>query len=77
MKILNKIPPLKYSEESGFRCISETITLLRFPLAVVILLLHSSFEHEIINGVSIFQGWNSPIYHHLDFILVSNISILS
>lgn len=52
---------------------SQTITLLRFPLAVLILLLHSSFEHELRNGVSIFEGWEAPIYHHIDFLFVQNI----
>ena len=52
---------------------SQTITLLRFPLAVLILLLHSSFEHELRNGISIFEGWEAPVYHHLDFLFVQNI----
>lgn len=52
--------------------ISSSITLLRFPMAVVILLLHSSFEHEIIEGNSIFYGWSAPLYHHLDYAFVQN-----
>lgn len=53
--------------------LSQTITLLRFPLAVLILLLHSSFEHELRNGVSIFEGWDAPVYHHIDYLFVQNI----
>ena len=70
MKYINKylfnIEPKEYA-------FSKTITLLRFPLAVFILLLHASFEHELRNGVSIFDGWDAPIYHHLDFLFVQNI----
>ena len=53
--------------------LSETLEVLRFPLAVFILLLHSSFEHEIKDGISIFEGWDAPIYHRLDFIFSQNI----
>ena len=52
---------------------SSTIKFLRFPMAVVIILLHSSFEYEIIDGKSIFKGWNAPLYHHLDYVFVKNI----
>ncbi len=53
--------------------IPQVITLLRFPMAVLIVLLHSSFEHELKDGVSIFDGWNAPMYHHLDYLFVQNI----
>lgn len=62
-----------YSYTSLPRGLSSTITLLRFPMAVVIILLHSSFEHEIINGYSIFEGWSAPWYHHLDYVFVQNV----
>ena len=62
-----------YSMESGGGICSRTITLLRFPLAVFILLLHSSFEHELRDGVSIFEGWEAPLYHHIDFLFVQNV----
>ncbi len=62
-----------YSDGILTESISSSITLLRFPMAVVILLLHSSFEHEIIEGNSIFIGWSAPFYHHLDYTFVQNI----
>lgn len=43
-------------------------------MALMILLLHSSFMHELKNGVSIFEGWNQPIYRTLDAIFVGNIT---
>ena len=62
-----------YKDVTKNSLLSETIAVLRFPMAVLILLLHSSFEHEIKDGISIFEGWNAPVYHHLDFIFVHNI----
>ena len=62
-----------YGIESGGGVYSRTIALLRFPLAVFILLLHSSFEHELRDGIPIFEGWDAPVYHHIDFIFVQNV----
>lgn len=53
---------------------SKSIELLRFPMAVLILLLHSSFTHEVNGGISIFEEWNAPIYNTLDKIFVGNIT---
>lgn len=61
-------------DDYGERLELRTIDLLRFPMAILILLLHSSFLYEIKDGTSIFEGWNVPAYHMLDFILVDNIT---
>lgn len=37
------------------------------------MLIHSSFEYELNNGVSVFSGWNAPIYHTIDYVFVKNI----
>lgn len=58
----------------GGKLESDTISILRFPMAVMILLLHSSFMHELNKGISIFEGWSQPIYRTLDAIFVGNIT---
>lgn len=37
------------------------------------MLIHSSFEHEIRNGKLLFDGWDAPVYHSIDFVFVHNI----
>lgn len=53
---------------------SYTIDLLRFPMAVMIMLLHSSFTHELKNGISIFDGIDAPVYEFIDKLFVGNIT---
>ena len=61
----------------GGGILSSTITLLRFPMAVLIVFHHSSFELELKNGVSIFEGLEAPFYHHLDYMSVRNITMIA
>lgn len=53
--------------------LSKTIGLLRFPMAVLIVLKHSSFEYEMVNGISIFEHLDAKVYHHLDYLFARNI----
>lgn len=61
----------------GGGILSSAITLLRFPMAVLIVFHHSSFELELKNGVSIFEGLEAPFYHHLDYMFVKNITMIA
>ena len=42
-------------------------------MAVLIVLLHSTFEYELRDGISIFEGIDAPFYHHLDYMFVKNV----
>lgn len=64
-------------QELGVEFVSKTISLLRFPMAVLIVLFHSSFEHELRDGFSIFEGLNASFYHHLDYMFVRNICTIA
>ena len=57
----------------GGNLTSEAISLLRFPMAFLIVLLHSTFEYELRDGISIFEGIDAPFYHHLDYMFVKNV----
>lgn len=56
---------------------SKAIALLRFPMAILIMLFHASFKHELRNGASIFDGWNAPCYFKLDYLFVDNICMIA
>lgn len=41
---------------------SKTISFLRFPLIVGVVLIHSKLDMVVINGVNLMDGGHFPIY---------------
>lgn len=53
---------------------SKVIDVLRFPMAVLVVLLHASFMNERdAEGDSIFSGFDSSIYEVVDFLFVNSL----
>ena len=42
--------------------LSQTITFLRFPLTAAVVLIHSTFDRVIVNGVTLVDVGNHPVY---------------
>lgn len=47
---------------------SKTISFLRFPLIVGVVLIHSHFDKIIINGVDLMEDGSFPIYANLSYL---------
>lgn len=48
---------------------SKTISFLRFPLIVGVVLIHSHFDEVVINGVDLTKGGNFPVYTMSSFLI--------
>lgn len=48
---------------------SKTISFLRFPLIVAVVLLHARFNEIVFNGVDLMKGGNFPVYAFLSYFL--------
>lgn len=48
---------------------SKTITYLRFPLIVGVVLIHSQFNELVINGVDLMKNGNFPVYTFVSYLL--------
>lgn len=56
---------------------SQTINLMRFPLIVGVVLIHSSFDGVVINGVNLMQGGGFPIYTYASYLISDVLSAIS
>ena len=47
---------------------SKTISFLRFPLIVGVVLIHSHFSTVVINGVDLIEGGHFPAYTLISYL---------
>lgn len=59
-------------DTSKFGGESETISYLRFPLIVLVVMIHSKFDGVVVNGVGLMHDGGFPCYSTIST-LVSNI----
>ena len=57
--------------------LSEVISFLRFPLAVLVVLIHATLVYELHNGVPYINETETPIYCIIDFLFRKSICSLS
>lgn len=56
---------------------SKTISFLRFPLIVGVVLIHSHFNEMVINGVDLLKGGNFPVYTNISYLFSSIFSAIA
>lgn len=56
---------------------SKTISFLRFPLIVGVVLIHSRFEKVIINGVDLMKGGDLTVYTNISYLFSSIFSAIA
>lgn len=56
---------------------SKTISFLRFPLIVGVVLIHSHFEEVIINGVDLMKGADFHVYTNISYLFSSIFSAIA
>lgn len=54
--------------------LSKTIDFLRFPLVVLVVLIHAHFSQLTINGINLLQGHNYPIYSGVSYFISQTIA---
>ncbi len=55
----------------------QTISLLRFPLIVGVVLIHSHFDEVVINGVDLMKGGNFPVFTTISCLFSSIFSAIA
>ncbi|ADV44273.1 acyltransferase family protein [Bacteroides helcogenes] len=56
---------------------SQTISFLRFPLIVGVVLIHSHFNEVVINGVDFMKSDNFPVYTTISYLFSSILSAIA
>ena len=53
---------------------SQTISLLRFPLIVAVVLIHSGLDGVIVHGVNVTQSVDCPVYEFTEMLFVNSLA---